>query len=46
MTHLRKQAGPPSLLLADPAAMKAFRAFTDDKDTVGEAPPTRLHQAE
>lgn len=36
VTHLRKQAGPPSLLLADAAAVKAFRAFTDDKDTVGE----------
>lgn len=34
VTHLRKQAGPPSLLLADAAAVKAFRAFTDDKDTV------------
>lgn len=38
VSHLRKQAGPPSLLLADAAAVKAFRAFTDDKDTVGEAP--------
>jgi hypothetical protein len=36
VSHLRKQAGPPSLLLADAAAVKAFRAFTDDKDTVGE----------
>lgn len=30
------QAGPASLLLKDAAAVKAFRKFDDDKDTVGE----------
>jgi hypothetical protein len=36
VSYLRKQAGPPSLLLEDAAAVKAFRAFDDEKDTVGE----------
>ena len=37
VSYLRKQAGAPSLLLSDAAAVKAFRAFDDDKDTAGEA---------
>lgn len=37
VSYLRKQAGPPSLLLADDAAVKAFRKLSDDKDTVGES---------
>lgn len=36
VSFLTKQTGPPSLLLTDAAVVKAFRAFSDEKDTVSE----------
>ncbi len=36
VSFLTKQTGPPSLLLTDAAAVKAFRAFSDEKDIVSE----------
>ena len=37
VSHLKKQAGPATSLLADAAAVAAFTKFNDEKDSVGAA---------
>lgn len=40
VSHLKKQAGPATSLLADAAAVAAFTKFDDDKDSVGAGADT------
>lgn len=36
VTHLKKQAGPPTSLLEDAAAVTTFAKFDTEKDAVGK----------